>query len=133
MVGAPVAVEDGATDLIPAAASAERSIDQAPRVAAEIFVEAQARRFVRDPRNLSVRPEEGVVHLSAIFDWYERDFVAWLETHHPAAPATLLSYVALYLDKDASIRVASCRGCRIEFTPYDWTLNDQGRERRQAD
>jgi hypothetical protein len=99
----------------------------------EEALEAEARRFIRDPRNLSVRPEEGVVHLSSIFDWYERDFVAWLETHHPAAPATLRGYVALYLDEDAAIRLASCTGCRIEFIPSDWALNDQARERRQAD
>lgn len=94
----------------------------------ERALEAEARHFVGDPRNVRIRPEAGVVHLSSIFDWYEEDFVGWMEAQHPTAPATLLGYLALYLNEDASARLASCTDCRIEFIPYDWTLNDQERQ-----
>jgi hypothetical protein len=90
-------------------------------------LDAEARRFIGDARNVRIDARRGVVHLSSIFDWYEQDFVTWMESRHPKSPPTLLGYVSLYLGDDERARAAACGDCRVEFIPYDWTLNDQSR------
>jgi len=86
----------------------------------------EARLFFAAERNLRIDHEAKVVHLSEIMDWYESDFTDWLADKHPDRPATLIEYAALYATEDAA---AELRGraaeYALEFTPYDWTLNDQ--------
>jgi hypothetical protein len=90
-------------------------------------LDAETRRFIGDGRNVRIDPQRGVVLLSSIFDWYERDFVSWMEDRHPESSPSLLGYVALYLDEGDRVRAAACADCVVEFIPYDWTLNDRGR------
>ncbi len=74
-------------------------------------VEAAAREFFNDPRHCEPVPEKGVVRLSSILDWYEKDFLA-------KAPS-LIDYANRY--RDEKIGTA----WKVEFIPYDWTLNAQ--------
>lgn len=81
------------------------------RGALEPRLAAAAREFVDDPRHVAVDAESGVVRLSAIFDWYEEDFLA-------EAPS-LLAWIARWrtepLPPDA----------RVEHLEYDWSLAAQ--------
>ncbi len=69
----------------------------------------EAHEFVHDPRN--VRLDGGALRLSQIFEWYADDFpggnVAWIRATAP----------------DLGIP----EGVAVEYTPYDWKLNDQDR------
>jgi hypothetical protein len=76
-------------------------------------LEREARRFFSEPRNLQVDASQGVVRMSEIMSFYTEDFLA-------TAPS-LLAYVNRYRD------VPIPAGYRVEFIPYDWTINRQPR------
>jgi len=111
----------------------------APFTAARLDAELdrETRRFVAAPRNVRVDRAGGVVHLSAIFDWYGDDFTGWLRRHRPGVRPTLLSYVHLYAGEELRAALEGCDRCRVEFIEYDWTLNARpsgdGRAPRQGD
>lgn len=79
----------------------------------EAQLEGEARRFLNEPRNVRVDEANRVVTLSAILDFYTEDFLA-------KAPS-LIAYVNRY--RHAPIPA----DYRVEFLPYDWTVNAQPR------
>ena len=68
-----------------------------------------AREFLQDPRYVYLDGEKREVHLSAILDWYQADFLA-------EAPS-LLGYINLYRSEPVPL------DWDVRFLPYDWTLN----------
>ena len=88
-----------------------------PRLPREVFrpetldrqLDREARLFFDDERHARFDPARGVLHLSQIIEFYPEDFLA-------AAPS-LLAYVNRYRT------VAVPAHARIEFIPYDWTVN----------
>jgi hypothetical protein len=97
--------------------------ESCPRLASESFaagvldaqLEAVARDFVNDPTRNRFYPEEGVVLLSAIFDWYREDF--------EVDGRTLEQYVAGYVDDPGVARGLRNGAFEVRFLPYDWGLN----------
>ncbi len=75
-------------------------------------LDAAARLFASEPRNVELLEEERVVRLSSIFDFYTADFLA-------QAPS-LLAYVNRYRAE----RIPE--DYEVEFIPYDWTVNQSG-------
>ena len=84
-----------------------------PALGLDAVLERETRYFLGESRNLRVDHPARTVHLSSYFDWYEEDFLA-------EAP-TLIAYVNRYLD------VPLPADYRVEYIPYDWTLNSQPR------
>lgn len=76
-------------------------------------LDEQARSFLRDTSKNRFDPETNTLHLSPIFDWFRADF----EVVAGSVPA----YVARYLDDPRISRP----GVRIEYTNYNWSLNDR--------
>jgi hypothetical protein len=74
-------------------------------------LEGAARLFFSEPRNLRVDEEAGVMRVSAILDFYTRDFLA----KAPDLPAYVSRYTAAPVPP----------GARTEFLDYDWTINRQ--------
>jgi len=70
-----------------------------------------AREFLNDPRNATVDPAAKVVRFSEILKFYTEDF-------RKAAPS-LVAYANRYRDEKIP------EDYRVEFIPYDWTLNKQ--------
>jgi hypothetical protein len=91
----------------------------------EAELEREARRFLAEARNAAVDVGEQRLRLSSIFDWYESDFVDWMKTTRPAEEPSLRGYVLLYLPQHRAEALRACTSCRVEFTPYDWGLNDR--------
>ena len=79
---------------------------------------------MQDRSNLRIDPQAGVIQLSTIFDWYERDFTNWVATHRPELPETLFGYLRSQLREPDAARLESCQECRVEFIEYDWSLNE---------
>ena len=79
----------------------------------EAQLDAAAREFVNDVRNVRVDAAAREVWLSAIFDFYTEDFAA------DGKPQGLIEYVNRY--RSAPIDL----GLAVKFMPYDWTLNRQ--------
>lgn len=78
-------------------------------------LDAAARRFVNDPARNGFDRDNKVAYLSMIFNWFEEDFVA--------EAGSLLGYVARYVDDPELARELTVASYRIEFLPYDWSLN----------
>ena len=73
-------------------------------------LEAAAREFLNDPRNVRVDAAARQVWLSSIFAFYTKDFAP--DGKH----ASLLDYVNRYRDEPVD------RAFGVRFIPYDWTL-----------
>ena len=60
-----------------------------------------------------------------IFKWYKRDYLKWYEENFPGEKASLIKYVASYLQKQEGDELkAYADAYRVNFIPYDWRLND---------
>jgi hypothetical protein len=77
----------------------------------EAELEGEARRFLNEPRNVRVDDADKVVTLSAILDFYSKDFLAKMPS--------LIAYVNRYRNTPVPADY------RVEFLPYDWTVNAQ--------
>jgi hypothetical protein len=108
-----------------------------PRLPREAFdgarldaqLDRETRRFFAEERNLRIDHTERVVHLSSILDWYDDDFIDWMEERRPQRPATLLEYASLYVSPERAAELARARDYEVRFAPYDWSLNDQAPKR----
>lgn len=81
-------------------------------------LDTAAREFVSEDRNVHIDREARTVTLSAIFEFYTKDFLA-------KAPS-LIAYVNYY--RAAPIRP----DYRLAFAAYDWTINAQSRREESA-
>ena len=79
----------------------------------EAQLEAAAREFLNDPRNVRVEAAAREVWLSAILDFYTEDFAP------DGKRESLIAYVNRYRDEPIDAKLA------VKFIPYDWTLNRQ--------
>jgi hypothetical protein len=70
-----------------------------------------ARAFMVEDRNVRLDPAKRLAYLSAIFDFYTKDFLA-------RAPS-LIAYVNRYRDKPVPLDY------RVRYFEYDWTINAQ--------
>jgi len=77
-------------------------------------LDARVRAFVRTPAQFEVRPEEGVLRLNPILNWFGEDF---------GGPEGVKAFFRTYLSGEPA-RMAGDPGTRLVFTDYDWTLND---------
>jgi hypothetical protein len=76
-------------------------------------LDAAAREFLNEPRNVRLDPAARTVRLSSILKWYAADFLA--------VQPTLIAYVNQYRDRAQQIPA----DYDVGFLPYDWTLNQQ--------
>jgi len=75
----------------------------------EAQLEAQAKEFYNEKRNVESQAEKKTVLLSQILQFYTEDFLK-------KAPS-LIAYVNLYREEKIPTDL------KVEFIPYDWTLN----------
>jgi len=89
-------------------------------------LERETRAFLAERRNLRIDSEAETVTLSAIFDWYRKDFLRPLREAGIEDP-TLLDYVARHVDADTrrALQRAQDGGYAVAFADYSWRLNDQ--------
>lgn len=104
-----------------------------PRLPAEAFeaqnlemqLERETRKFLSDEGNFKIDHPNQRIYLSAIFDWYEKDFIRWTETRCPGRKGSLPAYIRPYLAEDKQAQLNAVAGSyAIHFFPYDWGLND---------
>jgi uncharacterized membrane protein YdjX (TVP38/TMEM64 family) len=87
-------------------------------------LDRQVRRFVDDPRHLTVeRTDDGpVLRLNEVLDWFGEDF---------GGVDGVVSFLAPYLEGDERAAVAD-PSLQVRFFDYDWTLNDIERGRHRT-
>jgi Protein of unknown function, DUF547 len=74
-------------------------------------LEADAKRFIRNPDKVRYDAGKKTLYLSKIFEWYGEDFVK--------AAGSVTAYVGGYLGPDVPVS----QEWAIVFLPYDWNLN----------
>lgn len=84
-----------------------------------------ARGFINDPSNVSVDPKRKTIHLSKLFDWYERDFVADARRRTGRHDAGVIDFLLLYADTDLARALTDARRgeFRVAHVSYDWSIN----------
>jgi len=88
-------------------------------------LDQETRKFINDEQNVRFDVTNQTLYLSAIFKWYEQDFIQWLRAHHPELPPILTSYALLYLEPEtAALIEKQQKELTISFLDYDWSLNN---------
>jgi hypothetical protein len=91
-----------------------------------VDLDAAARGFLADASRCEVRVRDGVLRLSKIFEWYGPDFAGGVPSRVYASYGPerggVLAYLERYLPEETTKRLRA-GGVRIEFLPYDWSLN----------
>ena len=86
----------------------------------------QANRFLSDRKRNRFDPKDGALHVSKLFDWYGDDF-----TMGHRGIASVRGFLARYADQladaPADRELVRSQGAKVEFTDYDWRLNDVAR------
>jgi hypothetical protein len=77
----------------------------------------QTRRFLATADKNRFDAATGTLHLSPIFKWYEEDFTK------PAG--SLAAYVKPFLPEAQRAALVDPAKVRVEFTDYDWALNER--------
>lgn len=78
----------------------------------------QADTFLHDRSKNAIPAEGGAIQVSKIFDWFQGDF--------GGSPEAVQQFIAPYFDGDTARQLAN-GAFTVEYTDYDWTLNDQAK------
>lgn len=106
-----------------------------PRVEGQLFL--AAKEFVNDPERNEIIPEKKRVLLSSIFDWYAGDFLldfgifenqkGWDQNKF-----AVLSFLAHYLDDAEKIEFLEDGEYKVQYKPFDWSLNEWRRPQEKT-
>ncbi|MDF1660461.1 MAG: DUF547 domain-containing protein [Planctomycetota bacterium] len=94
-------------------------------------LEAETKKFLNELRNCEIDAKKGVVTVSKLFEWYQKDFLDWPD--FPAVKtassteAKIVAYINHYRAAKDKIPARS-DGWTVEFREYNWKLNKQGNE-----
>ncbi|MBT8354528.1 MAG: DUF547 domain-containing protein [Desulfofustis sp.] len=89
-------------------------------------LERESKKFINSVANVRYDAEQKTLYLSAIFSWYEEDFLNWLDLTSPGQDLTIVDYLLGYLDEQTAAYLRKDRDTlKIDYLVYDWGLNDQ--------
>jgi len=99
-----------------------------PEGATDKALDRAASRFINDPAHVRYDAEKKVLHLSKIFDWFEEDFIDYLEDKKGIEETHISQYIALFLEAPEGQRISETPSgkIKIRYLKYDKSLNDQG-------
>ena len=98
--------------------------------ALEPYLEKAAQEFIHDPKNVAIDHAARTVTLSAIFQWYEEDFVADLARRGvPDLQRSLTAWLVLVTEGDLKAQLQRAADYEVRFASYDWDLNRAGAEK----
>ena len=91
--------------------------------ALEILLAEAAIEFVNNPANVAIDHDSQTVYLSAIFEWYEDDYLNWLGANGRTATNGLLDYIMPIAVGGLARDFEKAGSYAIEFRDFDWTVN----------
>ena len=78
--------------------------------------------FINNENNFKVDIKNKTIYMSAIFDWYEEDYIDWLiKNQKKGDDPIILDYIKLYYQKQFK---EAWYYYDIEVLEYDWSLNE---------
>ncbi len=87
-------------------------------------LDAAARQFINNDRNVTLDVAGNRIVLSKIFDWYASDFEeGYAERFHKRG--TVIDYLKLYLTPERQHILGRLSTAKISYHEYDWGLNEQ--------
>ncbi len=87
-------------------------------------LQSAMRNMILSPIHVRLDLDQKTLYLSQIFRWFDSDFTNWLKENHPNLPASLPSYIGLFLAEPQRKAIMDIT-LKIVFREYDWSLNDQ--------
>lgn len=94
-------------------------------------LDAAARAFVNDNRQVTLDTQRHYIVLSKIFDWYASDFEEAYKAKFQR-DGSVLDYLSLYLSPERQKVFKELSGAKTTYHEYDWGLNDQGAVRKSG-
>ncbi|MHC4813766.1 MAG: DUF547 domain-containing protein [Planctomycetota bacterium] len=89
-------------------------------------LDREAKKFFAEERNLRIDHQARKIYLSSLMEWYAGDFsVRWTPLPELHDPILIAVWCILPDGRRRELEQASADRYAIEFTPYDWQLNDQ--------
>ena len=85
-----------------------------------------AARFLSDRSRNRFNSQEGVVEVSKIFNWYEKDFTKGWKGYQSLAQF-LAKYAKQLSDNPADQQKIASGQFKVDYLDYDWSLNDAAR------
>lgn len=89
-------------------------------------LDAAARAFINDNRQVKLDVAGNRIELSKIFDWYASDFTEALGSRS-GGNRTVVDYIRSYLNDERRQALAKIPNAKVNYQDYDWSLNDQAR------
>jgi len=89
-------------------------------------LDAATHNFANNDKHFYLKDDK--LYLSKILDWYGQDFETWFpsDRNNPDTHPTLINYFLPYVSSETTQRLIS-PSIKIEFSEYNWALNDQKR------
>ncbi len=84
-------------------------------------LEQSTKDFIDNKDNFRVDEKEKKIFLSAIFDWYESDFLNWLKREKKMENPHILDYIRKYSEQPVK---SEWYGYDISVNDYNWDLNE---------
>jgi len=91
-------------------------------------LERETIKFINSKRGHVIDHANEKILVSQIFEWYEKDFIAHLKSLGYKKPH-ISHYLKLYLSPDKAGEFdQALESYRIDYLPYNWSLNDQAQQ-----
>lgn len=90
----------------------------------ETQLERATKYFFSEDRNLLVDHDAKAVYMSPLLSSHKGDLKEWLERTDPESESSVLAYAELYAPVEKSSDLAMAQDYDIEYTDFDWRLND---------
>lgn len=93
-------------------------------------LENQAAEFINNPKKgVEIKPEEGKVKVSKIFNWFGADFIGKYGSTESFAgrdkqEKAVLNFVMTYLQSEEQREFLKSSKFGVSYLDYDWSLND---------
>ena len=91
--------------------------------ALELLLAESARDFINKPANVHIDHDEQTIYLSAIFEWYEDDYLNWLRANGRPLDRGLVDYIAAFAEGKLADDLENATDYAIEFHEFDWSIN----------
>jgi len=80
-------------------------------------LDQEAKRFMNDPQKVFLDRKRNIIHHSAIFDWFQEDFLA--------VSPDLVSYIKKYIHEEDKRYLDEHPDVQLQVLKYNWKLNRQ--------
>ena len=79
-----------------------------------------SRNFINDTKHVQFDPQSGILKLSMILKWYQKDFLDAMKDVSGGKKEKIVAYLNQF--REIEIPISGVK--KIKYIPYNWTVND---------